>query len=156
MLGTLCVMDEAPRVATDEQLEMLRVLTAAVETHLNLHRQALAAERIAGRLKQLEEQRENELQGLRLLARVQGQFARGDELLTVWNEVCAAAVEICAADGAQIWQAEANGSLRAHASAGAPLTGAVIPPDARTAVRNVLAGEGAVFIEDALENPHAV
>lgn len=154
--GTLCVMDETPRFPSAEQLESLGVLATAVVAHLNLHRQTLMAERIAGRLKELEEQRESELRGLRMLARVQGQFARGDELLTVWNEVCEAAVEICKADGAQIWKVEENGSLRAHASAGVDLTGFVIPVDAQTAVRSVLAGEGPCFVEDARENPHAV
>jgi diguanylate cyclase (GGDEF)-like protein len=155
-LGTICVMDELPREPSVEQLDSLRVLAAAVATHLDLHRRTLLAERVAAELRISEAQREAELKGLRLLSRVQGQFARDDDLLTVWSDVCAAAVEICSADGAQLWRAEPDGGLRAQATAGVDLTGELISPGSRSAVRDVMSHSRPVFVKDARERPLAV
>jgi diguanylate cyclase (GGDEF)-like protein len=113
-IGTLCVAGEEPRAPTDDDLETLRVLAAAITAHVELSRR--------------ERERADEAGSLRRLGEATSRLARVSDATELERDLCATARDLAGAAGAILWTATADGMLRATAAVGSDVVGVELPP----------------------------
>ena len=113
-IGTLCVAGEQPQAPTDDDLETLRVLAAAITAHVELSRR--------------ERERADETETLRRLGDVTSRLARVSDAAELESELCEAACELSGADGVVLWTATPGGMLVASVAIGLDIAGTGLPP----------------------------
>jgi diguanylate cyclase (GGDEF)-like protein len=113
-IGTLSVSGDAPHAPTDDDLETLRVLAAAVTAHVELSRR--------------ERERADEARSLRRLGEATSRLARVSDAAELERDLCATARDLVGADGAILWTATPDGMLRATAAVGIEIVGVEFPP----------------------------